>query len=311
MDIPFIDEDELERRLDWKQTVDALEQALVSGEAPGNTPSRSFVKVSSGELILMPGEVGGSVGVKVVSVNPDSARHGVPRIQGVHVVFDGATLSPRAIFDAPALTTRRTSGLSALAVRHLAPDSASSLLVFGTGPQSVGHALAINAVRALDEVIVVGLRPDAVDAVIAQLGAHGIRARSGVPSDVATVDIVACCTSANEPLFRSSQLRPEAMVVAVGSHSPVVREVDTQLVAASTVVVESRASAMTQAGDVLLAVADGVAAADAISGDLVELTRGEVRPVAGSPRFFKSVGEAWSDVVVASAALDHTLLSQD
>ncbi|WP_237745088.1 hypothetical protein [Kribbella catacumbae] len=33
----------------------------------------------------MPGEVGAQVGVKVVSVSPDNATHGLPRIHGLVV----------------------------------------------------------------------------------------------------------------------------------------------------------------------------------------------------------------------------------
>lgn len=309
MDIPYIDETALAKLLDWSETVDALEQALVTGGAPGNTPPRSFVKVSSGELILMPGEVAASVGVKVVSVNPASTHLDVPRIQGVHIAFDGSTLTPKAIFDAPGLTTRRTAALSALAVRHLAPSSAASALVFGTGPQALGHILAINAVRPLEAVVVVGRRGAAVDEVVAQANAHGLAARSGTPADVGQVDVVACCTNAETPLFSSESLRPEATVVAVGSHSPTAREVDTALVARATVVVESRESALAQAGDIIMAIAEGVAEAEAISGDLGEMVRGEIPVHSGRPRFFKSVGEAWTDVVVSTAALTRMMRS--
>ncbi|MDN5769091.1 MAG: hypothetical protein L0H96_25370 [Humibacillus sp.] len=124
---------------------------------------------------------------------------------------------------------------------------------------------------------------------------------------MAGVDIVACCTSASTPLFDSAVLRPKACVVAIGSHDPDAREVDTALVARATVVVETRQSALSQAGDVVLAIGDGVPEAEAITGDLAELVRGAVHPASGRPRLFKGVGEAWSDVVVASAAVEHLL----
>ncbi|GAA1594763.1 MULTISPECIES: ornithine cyclodeaminase family protein [Kribbella] len=295
----FIDKATLESTLGWVAAIDALEEALVSGAAPGNTPPRTFAEVSAGQLILMPGEVGAQVGVKVVSVNPGH----VPRIQGLHIAFDGTTLRPTAVIDAESLTLRRTASLSALAVRRLATASSGSLLVFGTGPQALSHALAINAVRPLGEVVVVGRRAEATAALVDDLEALGLPARSGTPADVAAVDLVACCTTATEPLFDSGLLRPEATVVAVGSHEPNVREVDTNLVRRATVVVESRASALGQAGDIVLAIEDGVPESDAITGDLAELARGELEPAPGTPRFFKSVGEAWCDVVVASAAI--------
>ncbi len=304
--IRFIDRAALERTLGWTQAIDALDAALVTGT--GNTPPRTFVEVSGGQLILMPGEVGAQVGVKVVSVNPGNAARGLPRIQGVHIAFDGPTLRPVAVIDAESLTLRRTASVSALAVRRLSTTDSNSLLVFGTGPQALSHALAINAVRPLDHLVVVGRRVEAVAALVGSLEAQGLPARPGTPEDVADVDLVACCTTATEPLFDSNLLRPEATVVAVGSHEPAVREVDTNLVRRATVVVESRASALGQAGDIILAIADGVPETDAITADLHELATGRLDITPGAPRLFKSVGEAWCDVVTATAALHATAL---
>ncbi|MEP7332496.1 MAG: ornithine cyclodeaminase family protein, partial [Terracoccus sp.] len=129
MDLVFIDGPQLEQVLSWAVVIDSLEAALASGSAPGNTPPRTFASVGSGQLILMPGEVGADVGVKVVSVAPGNSARGLDRIQGVHIVFEGDTLRPRALIEAATLTLRRTAGLSALAVKHLAPDAADSLLV--------------------------------------------------------------------------------------------------------------------------------------------------------------------------------------
>ena len=85
-----------------------------------------------GELLLMPSAAGGGLGVKLVTVG------GEPRIKGVFVLFDGETLAPVAVLDGIGLTDVRTSAVSALAVRHLAPD-ARRLVVFGTGPQARAH----------------------------------------------------------------------------------------------------------------------------------------------------------------------------
>jgi ornithine cyclodeaminase/alanine dehydrogenase-like protein (mu-crystallin family) len=39
-----------------------------------------------------------------------------------------------------------------------------------------------------------------------------------------------------------------------------------------------------------------------VAGDLTDLVAGRIRPETGRPRLFKSVGEAWEDLVVAAAA---------
>lgn len=307
--IPWVDAASLTQALPWPHVVDTLESAIRDGASRRDLPPRTGVPVTAGELLLMPAEVGADVGVKVVSVHDGSAGPAVPRIQGVHLAFDGVTLTPTAVLEARTLTLLRTAGLSALAVRHLAPRSARSLALFGTGPQSVAHAVAIDSVRPLEQVWVIGRRPEAIESVVEQLDDAGIVAVPGTPADLGSADIVACCTTAADPLFDSRTLRPQATVVAVGSHSPARREVDAALVRTATVIVESRTSALTQAGDILIAIDEGVPAGTAIDGDLDDLVRGDVTIATDRPRLFKSVGEAWADVVVASAAVREVLAS--
>jgi ornithine cyclodeaminase len=261
----------------------------------------------------MPAEIGPGVGIKLATVAPRNPDRGLPRIQGVYVLFDGATLTPVALIDAVALTTLRTPAVSALALRHLAPSAgptsdAVRLVVFGTGPQAVGHVEAVAAVRPLASVSLVGRDADrtraAVDACIAAgFPAEGVRAGSDeVERRLAAADVVVCATTAREPLFDSRVLKAEAVVLAVGSHEPDAREVDSALVARATVVVESPDAAPREAGDLVIPRAEGLGAA-VPAGDLVALISGRVRVAPGVPRLFKSVGEAWEDLVVAGLAM--------
>ncbi len=300
---PFLDAHALRDRVTPRRAVDALAAALRDGAAPGQTPPRSRVELGGGELLLMPARVGPHAGIKVASVSPGNPARGLPRIQGLHLALDAETLAPLAVLDAVTLTMIRTAAVSALAVEHLAVPDARRLVVVGTGPQSVAHAEAVAAVRPIESVGVLGRAPDKVAAVVAQLAALGLAADPVDSSGLGAADVVACCTTAREPLFDSALLAEHAMVVAIGSHEPDAREVDTALVRRAAVVVESRESALREAGDVILAITDGVPESDAIAATLPELVRGDAKLPSGIPRLFKSVGEAWCDVVVAAVAL--------
>ena len=72
-----------------------------------------------------------------------------------------------------------------------------------------------------------------------------------------SADVVVCATSARAPLFDSALLRDDVVVVAVGSHEPDARELDAALLGRATVVVEDVATALREAGDVVLAIAEG------------------------------------------------------
>ena len=259
------------------EAADALEAALAAGLDPETAAPRAIVPVGAGELLVMPAAVGAHAAVKLVTVGP-----GEPRVQGVCVLFDAESLAPVALLDGIALTNLRTAAVSALAVRRLAAPDARRLLVFGRGPQGHAHAEAIRAIRPIEHVDVLG------------------RDAPGRDELVAAADVICCCTTAREPLFDGALVADHACVVAIGSHEPGAREVDTGLVARATVVVEARAAALREAGDVIAAGLDG----DALV-TLRELVAG-FEPPAGRPRLFKSVGMAWEDTVVAAAVFERT-----
>jgi len=282
LSVPFISAAEVSRRCGAAAAAALLESVLKEGLDPEADPPRSGLALGSGGVLLvMPSAASGHVVVKLVTVG------GEPRVQGVCVVFDGTTLAPTAVIDGIALTNLRTSAVSALAVCHLATGDARRLLVLGRGPQARAHVEAIRAVRTIERVDMVG--------------------REEAPADeiVAAADVICCCTTAREPLFDGALVADHAVVVAIGSHEPEARETDDALARRATVVVESRASALREAGDVIAPIATGaLAESDLVT--LAELIRGEVVLAPGRPRLFKSTGMAWEDAVVASALVDRS-----
>ena len=276
MSLRFISAAEVAQRLTAAQAVDALEAALLAGLDPEAEAPRGVVKLDRGQLLVMPSGAAIQPVVKLVTVG------GEPRIQGICVVFDGTTLAPVALVDGIAVTNLRTAAVSALAVRHLAVPDARRLVVFGRGPQAHAHAKALRAMRPVEHVHMVG------------------RDHGNVDELVAAADIICCCTTAREPLFDGALVADHATVVAIGSHERDARETDDALASRATIVVESRASALHEAGDVILAIDGGATTADQLV-TLSELVRREANLDADRPRLFKSTGMAWEDAVIASA----------
>ncbi len=279
--------------------ITALRSALRAGLDPEADPPRSVVPVRYGQLLLMPAEWGGYAGVKLASVAPANPAAGRPRIQGSYLLMDAETLTPLAVLDGVALTAIRTAAVSAVAVRQLAEPAASRLLVFGSGPQARSHVAALRVVRPIREVVVSSRDPSRAAAFAAECADGGLDARVGTAAGVTGADLIACCTTAREPLFDGAGLRSSATVVAIGSHEPDVREVDSTTVCRSTVVVEARSAALREAGEVIAAVRAGLVGPDSLIG-LAELVRDEVPVATGRPRLFKSVGMAWEDLVIAA-----------
>lgn len=301
MGLAMIDGDAVRRLLSPREAIAAIERALRDGLRPEDEPARANVPSPTGHLLVMPSASEQAVAVKLASVAPGNAEQGLPRIQGVVVLFDDRTLAPTAIVDAVALTALRTAAVSAVAVDRLAVPDARRLLVFGTGPQAWAHVEALRAIRPIEHVDVVARDHDRTEAFVARCREAGLDARAGDPTtDLVRAEIVCCCTSAHEPLFDGRLVADSATVVAVGSHEPDVRELDEQLVGRATVVVESRSSALREAGEIVQAVAAGVCTPEALV-PLDELVRGTVDLPTDRPRLFKSTGMAWEDAVIAAA----------
>jgi ornithine cyclodeaminase/alanine dehydrogenase-like protein (mu-crystallin family) len=295
----WIDAETVNALLPMRAAIDSLEAALAAGLDTSADPPRDVIDTRRGQLLLMPSEIADRVGVKIVSVAPGNAGLGLSRIQGMYLLMDAETLAPVALLDGIAITSLRTPAMSAVAVRHLAAADASRLVVFGTGPQAWGHVEALRAVRPVTEVVVVGRDAGRAASFADRLTGTGVLATLGSPDAVADADLVVCATTSGDSLFDGRLIRDRSCVVAVGSHEPDRRELDAQLLGRASVVVEEVATALREAGDVVLAVAAGaldptrmMTVSDLVTG------RASVDPTL--PSVYKSVGMAWQDLVVAT-----------
>ncbi len=269
---------EIEAALDFGAAADALEAALRAGLDPEADPPRTELPVGDGSLLVMPAVAGGHATVKLVSVGGD------PRIQGLAVAFDAAALAPVALLDGVALTALRTPAVSLLAARLMARAPVRSLVVLGRGHQGRAHAAALGSGLGAERVIALdsGSAPEAVAAAVSE------------------ADLICCATTARTPLFDGSLVSDDATVIAIGSHEPDARELDAALVRRAAIVVESRRSALEEAGDLVMAGIRGEAMTN-----LAELVRGKALP-GDRPRLFKSTGMSWEDAVLADAVLTAT-----
>jgi ornithine cyclodeaminase/alanine dehydrogenase-like protein (mu-crystallin family) len=309
MTTPLIFDAEAVASCSRRAAVDAIGAALRSGVDPADDLPRDVVPLQAGQFLLMPSEQSSThayAGIKVTTVAPLNPSRGLPRIQASYLLFDAETLTLVAILDGTALTTLRTPAVSVAAIRPrlLAGSGPLRVAVIGAGPQAHGHAAtladALPPARSLASVTYLvrdpsRVRPDDDADVVAM----GTRRADDV---LGAADVIVCATSARSPLFDAGLVADTAVVVAVGSHEPDAREVPASLCARATVVVEDVTTALREAGDVVLAVDEGVLRAR----DLVamrDVVAERAIPDPTRPLLFKSVGMSWQDLVVAEHIL--------
>lgn len=278
--------------------VRAVTDALRGGLDPATDSARISIDLMKGQFLFMPSQSSSTAGVKIATVAPDNPNRGLPRVQAAYLLFDQDTLILRAILDGTALTTLRTPAVSVAAVLDRLPDRALRAAVIGAGPQAVAHVATLAAVRPVADTtyLVRDLSRTPLDAVA--LGS------ASADKALQYADVVVCATSARSPVFDSALLRDEAVVIAVGSHEPDARELDAALLGRAGVVVEDVATALREAGDVILAIADGaLQPADLLP--MRDVMTGAAAAPTDRPLVFKSVGMAWQDLVVATAVVQH------
>jgi ornithine cyclodeaminase len=115
-------------------------------------------------------------------------------------------------------------------------------------------------------------------------------------------DVVAAVTASPTPVVQNEWVADGAHVIAVGSCVPSQRELDPALVARSRLIVDSRAAALQEAGDVVMGIAEGRWTAAHIASELGELP---VRRNDCEITVFKSLGLAVEDIFAAHLVLTH------
>lgn len=299
--------DEIDGALTFPALVEALAQAFRGGMV---TPVRHHHEIerpgAHATLLLMPAwtEAEGFVGVKVVSVFPENGARGLASVLGTYLLMDGATGAPLAALDGTRLTLWRTAAASALAASHLARDDAARMVMVGAGALAPFLIRAHASVRPIREVALWNHRPEKARALAAELAADGlpVRAVTDLEGAVREADLVSCATLSRAPVVRGEWLRPGAHLDLVGAFNLHMREADDAAIARASVFVDTPA-ALTEGGDVALALKAGAITEDHVRGDLFGLCRGTV-PGRESPdgvTLFKSVGTALEDLAAAVA----------
>jgi ornithine cyclodeaminase len=232
------------------------------------------------------------------------------------LLFDRASGAPLAVIDGAAVTALRTAAASGLATDRLARPDVRSLGVLGAGVQARAHLEAILAVRpAIAEVMVWARRPEAARAVAEEEAARlgvAIRAVSD-PAEAGACDVVCTVTSAAAPVLKGDWLTPGGHINLVGAHRPFDREADTAALACARLFVDARASALAEAGDILIPISEGAFGPEHIVGEIGEVVAGYVtgRRDPLEITAYKSLGSVAQDLYAAGAILARAKASGD
>ncbi len=295
-------ETDVRQLLTMPDAIQALETAfaqLAAGTASNTPRSRIVLPQARGVLHLLSAAVPeqGYIGYKAYT----AFRTGVRFVVMLYSSEDGRLL---AQIEADWLGQMRTGAASGVATARLARAEANLVGLIGTGGQARTQLMATCAVRPIKAAHVYGR-----DAARRQAFCHEMHALLGIEvrpvetaeAAVREAEILITATTAREPVVRGEWLPAGTHVNAMGSNWGDRRELDSAAVArAALVAVDDVAQARIEAGDLLLAAAEGrfdlarvASLADVVAGKHA----GRERP--DDVTLFKSLGIGLEDIAVA------------
>jgi ornithine cyclodeaminase/alanine dehydrogenase-like protein (mu-crystallin family) len=302
-----INEEEARLYLTPGPLVEALEQAFRQDYLETVISFRRIhLDLPSGITFLaMPSydTTGKRFGIKLASV-AEGTTNG-DRVQADYVLFDSETREICAIIAANHLTDLRTAAMSAIATKLMSRPNAGTLGIFGTGRQATAHIRLLSEVIDFRTILICGSTHLHSENFVRNLENLG-HSSPIVPVDARECamrsDVICTCTTASQPLFDGSLVRPGTHLNLVGAYRPDTREVDDQTIKRAHVVVETYDGVLAEAGDILIPIANRIITRQHIQADLHEVLSGKKpgRTNASEITLFKSVGHAYEDLIAAT-----------
>ena len=243
------------------------------------------------------------LGLKAGGYWPGNGAKGLGNHQSITVLFDPDTGRAVALVSANYLTGIRTGAASALATRHLARPDASVLGMIGTGVQSLYQLHATCAVRLVGRVLAWDPNEVGLMAFGKSVAARGLAFEApGIEAVARRADILISVTPSRSALVRREWVRPGTHINAMGADTAGKQELDPELVAAATVIVDDLDQAIS-IGECQHAYKRGLISRDYLGRTLGGVVAGAfARSAASEITLFDGTGIALQDLAVAELA---------
>ncbi|MCI0354892.1 MAG: ornithine cyclodeaminase family protein [Acidobacteria bacterium] len=238
---------------------------------------------------------------------------GIPNIQGVVLLSDGATGSPLAVMDSIEITIQRTGAATAVAAKHLARPDSKRATICGCGNQGRVQLRALTRVLPIEQAFACDAGGDRAQKFAAEMSSElGIRvtAADDLEKAVRQSDVCVTCTPAKKWFLAREHVAPGTFVAAVGADNEDKQELDPRLLVGNKVVVDVLEQCAS-IGDLHHALVADLVNRDAVHAELGEVVAG-VKPGRTTPdeiTIFDSTGMALQDVAAAVVVYQRALAS--
>ena len=312
-EFPKFTKEDIRKKIPMGKAIDLMREAFLQLSAGvAQVPVRTVIDShdQSGRVLFMPSysSAYGLFGLKMVSVFDQNTTRNLPVIQAMMMVMDGQTGTPLGLLDAEYLTALRTGAASGLATDLLSRKDSAIMAIFGTGAQAETQLEGIQAVRPIKEVIVFGKTQNKTNSFCQRMGEKfniEIHAASA-PHELNRADIICTATTSSTPVFQKDHVKNGVHINGIGSYKPTMQEIPHEVIQHATLIVDQRTATLTEAGDIVIPIRQGLITNDHIYAELGEIISGSKKGRISDDQItvFKSVGNAIQDLALAHCMLE-------
>lgn len=308
--VHYFDHNKIQELITMKECIEVMRALFtIASDEHIINPLRSKMelpKPANGIMGLMPAyiEPYNIMGVKILSIFADNHKKGLSSHQGIFHLFETETGQLLANFDADSMTVMRTAAVSALVTDYTAIPNARNLGIIGTGTQAYSHLQAISLVREIKTVFVYGRNQENLTNFIQNVTrlypTITFKKCSSAQEAANASDIVCTVTGAKSPLISQNGLRSHVHINAVGAWDPKNRELATDIILNSAIIVDNFYAAEQQKGELIIAANEmEKTPKDLIEKSVFDLVSKNNRSYQNMPSVFASLGLAIEDLAFA------------
>lgn len=256
-------------------------------QGKSEVPLRTTIQAPNhnGVFLFMPSYVEelDAAGLKVVNIFPENVQENLPTAPAQVLLIDGKTGIVNSILDGTYVTQLRTGASSGAAFDLFAIKDAKVGALIGTGGQAPTQLEAMMVSRELDIVKVYDLDEERtkafVDKMKEELKEYKTEIVAVKSSDEAieNADIIVTVTPSTKPVFDGTKVKKGATVSCVGAYQHHMQELDPALLPrASKIYFDSEEAVLSEAGDILIPLEEGIITKDDFTGDIGEVLLGNI-----------------------------------
>lgn len=290
-------------------------QLVVEGKC--DAPLRTNIQAPKHEgcFLFMPAYVEDmeTASLKIINIFPHNIDNGIPSSPAQVFLIDGKTGIVIAVLDGTYVTQLRTGAASGAAFDILAKKECRIGALIGTGGQAATQLEAMMAARKLEEVRVYDLNYERTkafaDRMQEELKDYGTKIIAVQSSEEAIddADLLITVTPSSKPVFDGTKIKAGATISCVGAYQHHMQEMDPAILTrASKIYFDSEDAVLSESGDILIPLEEGIITKEDFTGDLGDVINGKVIGRENDEEIivFETVGVATQDLVAARAIYD-------